>query len=359
MSRRIAPPLNDQSVDAYGVQTLTSLPVAGEPTAYVPLTLAAASPVWFHPLANGEYLWINSRQWTNATVVSPGVYKKYQETVGGMWTILNTAKRSVAPVSSWPVVMPLDSASDTCRIVGCASRAPVYLYALSACTDGSSTYGLLQHYIVSSQGTIDPISEEILNFGDNIAFTAGVTLRGSAVLVYGTDSQNQVYIARKSWAKVGVNNPYNFIYRGSSSFAEVLGTPENWEFYTGDGWSQNYGDIGPLNTKGGEPLTTVGPMSFARYRNKQIMTTVSFSGEIYSANFWSSTQGRPFQLEQTVEIGTESQYVGSGVQLMPEVAPNPVMAAQCKNTIPYCFTTKVGSIGAESLSVQWGLYVLD
>jgi hypothetical protein len=348
------------SLDTAGVSISTATPTGSNVragTIYNPSLLAAASPIWFHPMFDGRYLMINSRTWTAATPAGGiGYYSAYTESLLPSWVIVDGPSGATAQVPNFPVI-PFKSSPSAATVTAAASRPPGYLFLLHTATISSQSQAILQHMNIATNGAVTIAQEEILPTAtidsSTILFDRGIQFADPYMIVYGTDSDGTVYTIRKPWAKIGVNSQLN---PSPQNHGGVGATEVAWSYYTGTGYSPDSTQLVPLTTVLGTSLTTKGLMSIATVRNQLIMTTVGVSGTTYSAQAWYSKSGRPITaLGSSIALGSSSSgtYLGGGLQLQPQLSAATVPSGAL-TAIPYVISEKLTTGGNHSLSNTWG-----
>ena len=346
MATTAPPQLDPTSVDTAGLSVATAArsinPRTG--TIYDTVTLAAAAPIWFHPLATGMHLMINSQIWTAATPVggTPGAYSAYTPVTTPTWVIVNGLTGSRSAVPGQPLTVPMRTSVSSATLTAACSRPPEYLFLLNSVVISGQPQAVLQHIYISPTGSVALQGEEVLPTvpgvggpSDLVVFSQGLQYATPNLNVYGTDSAGRVYRITKSWGLVGT---------------------KTWSYYTGSGLSAD-----PLNLRPIPGLHTSGPMSFASTRNISLLTTVASSSGAYSAQPYTSTAGRPWvPLGAPIPLGS-TDYLGGGLQLQPQLAPNTSLATMTPSVtagIPYVVTTTSVVDGNSTLRNTWDLLTL-
>jgi hypothetical protein len=377
------------SFDTLGVSVATSPRSSAVPrqgSVYDLITMAAASPIWFHPIADGRLLMINSQIWDAATPVGgSGAYSAYTVDTVPSWFLLDgpTGKRTAVPGGS--VHIPMTTAATGVTVIAAASRPPNLLFLLSSGTINSATNAILQRFHVNPNTSVAIANEEVLpllyidslggvdtpagliakqlaaheasttvpTIVSSIVFNAGMQYDSPNLVLYGTDSSNNVYKIRKPWGRVGHNTQTSvtFVKRTAN---DTIGSALGWQYYNGTGYSSDPTTLASM------PITTHGPMSFGLYRNQVMMTTVSLSGTTYTGQFWISKSGQPFvQQATTVALGSsaDGSYLGGGIQLMPQLSPNPTASVMlgALSGIPYVISKRTGSASDYVLDTVWNI----
>ena len=329
MGTTILPQIDPTALDTTGLSVATSYVEDNSRSGaiYDPVNLAAAAPIWFHPLPSGSHIMVMARRWHAATPGGGmGTYSDYTEDLTPSWVIVDGPQGSTRQPSGG-VAIPRNTVLTSPTLVGAASRAPDYLYLLYATEDTavvqrirfSGTAGVA----ISAEETLPTLAVE--GEEDPVVFSKGLHMSTPHLMVYGTDSTGAVYQARKPWALLGSTRPSPS--PGTHNAAPV------WEYFTGSGFSSDPAQAVPL------PLTTVGPMGFGAVRSTSVITTISENEGTYTGHFWASTKGRPLRkLPTTVALGTDAQYLGHGLLPQPELAPHPGNTGS-PQALVYLYTT--------------------
>jgi hypothetical protein len=345
-----APQVSPAALDIAGVSVLTKTPSA----LYDPSTLAAAAPVWVHPLIDGRYLMASQRRWYAATAdgTTPGAYTAYTEDTTPSWVIFDTRGTRVQVPSTTghtQPVIPMNTAVDSATLIGGASRPPEFLYLLHAVSIAGVLGGLLQHFTAMPNGAITLSGEELLPVVGSVVFDRGVQYQTPYLLVYGSDASGNVYRIRKPWARIGSNVQ---LLSSPQIHPGVVGTQAGWEYHTGNGYSSDPSELAPV---GG--LTTVRAMSFAAYQKQVLATTVSVASGVYTGQCWVSNAGATFaKLGPAVALGNDADgsYLGGGIHLMPLLNANPTLVTG-RAAFPYVVWTKSTAGSSSTLLNTWAL----
>lgn len=365
------------AIDADGVSVVTTPRSPTDPrpgNVYDLVNLAAAVPVYFFPttspsLGGTNYLMLNSQRWTAATSTTsdPGAYTAYTSTSVPSWVLVNAATGHTTVINSGYEI-PMNTANDSRTLTAATSRGNDFLWPLYSVAQGDDTVAVVQHWHNNTAiNTINLRGEETIprgtNGADTVVFSAGLHWSASTtpyMHFYGLGSStNHVYMARKTWARVG-----------------YVGTPTSpldtqWEYFTGTGWVHDPTQVQPINTALG-PMVSVGPLSFAHYfmtrtapgmsrgnTGHTFVATVQASGSARSAQVHSSLGGRPWQpVGSPIALGASgSTYLGGNIQFQSAVGANPALidATTSASAVPYCYSVKVSSGGADSIDVNWAL----
>lgn len=327
------------SPDAEGISVITSTRRADDPRRgmiYDPATLAALAPVHLHPIGPGRYVMVFSRRWYDATVSEsdPGTYIDHSEDTGPGWAFV-TASGTQQPVArSYAVPGP------TGRTLRAAtSRSNTYLYLLSSYGDGAR----IEHfrYHPERDAVLALASEQLpaIEADDqSIIFDRGLYVDGTDLVVLGAGSDDhRLYVARKSWGRIGVNT--------TVTHGEATQNPA-WRYRSVDGFSTDVTELAPL------PMTSHGPVSVARYRDRLFMATVETDGEHRRARVWRRGPVSWHPLPTTVALGSvaDDSYLGGTMQFQQQIRPAATTLA-----VPYI--TAVRNEGR--IEVSWGNWTVN
>jgi hypothetical protein len=349
------------SLDTAGISISTATRTAENVragTIYNPITLAAAQPLWFHPMSDGRYLMVNSRTWTAATPAGGiGYYSGYTESVAPSWVIVDGPSGAVSQVPNYPLI-PFKNLVTSATVMAAASRPPGYLFLLHQALLNGNVQAILQIVSVATNGAVTLVGEEVLptvqiDSDTSVLFDAGLQFTDPYLMVYGRDTDNTVYTIRKPWSKVGTTRQTN---PSPQSHAGVGATEVEWSYYTGTGYSPDSTQLAPVTTVLATSLTTTGPMSFALVGTQWISSTVSVSGSTVTAHLWSSRAGRPLTaLGSPVPLGSTSSgtYLGGGLQLQPQLSVATVPSG-AKTALLYVISTKLTASDNHALVDTWG-----
>jgi hypothetical protein len=360
--------IDSSTVDAAGVSVVTATPSSTnvrQGVIYDSSVMAAAAPIWFHPLSiPGQFLMINARRWSAATPGGgPGVYSAYTEDLTPTWRLLDVAGGHATNPVGQPMAIPLNTVATNVAVVAAASRPPNILFLLYSATVNGTAAAILQRLHVNTTGSVTIANEEVLPGVEGVVFNRGLQYDTPNLVVYGTDANHKVYRITKLWAHVGINS-VRTVVPNKYTTPSAVGAPTGWQYYTGTGYSSDPTELAPVTVYGGYPLTTYGPMSFAQYRNQVLMTTVALNGTTYTGQRWAIRSGLPaVALGSPIALGSsaDGSYLGGGVQLMSQLAPNPVATGMTDSGvvsgIPYLTTQRTSPAGGHSLNVVWNLWL--
>ena len=340
--------------DATGLSVATGVG-ANIGAAYDLSVMAAAAPIWFHPLRDGRHLMLNARRWYGVPPSGVNVgnyYSTYTEDTTPSWRIVNGPTGVSSPIPGQSPNIPTGFSVDSPQLIGAVSRPPNNLYILTSANVSGSSHALVQNIYVSNIDSVTIAGEELAptvsKRGSTIVFDKGIQDQAPYVVVHGTDSTGAVYCARKLWSQIGTtkSDPAMGIQRGA---------PPVWEFYNGQGFSA---DSSELATTG---LVSFGPLSFAGLQGGTVLvSTVAQDGETYTAQIQQSISGRPYQVRgQGIALGSSSDgsYLGGGLQLMPQLRPAGTLSGSAA-AIPYVINTKQTSSGTSRLFPAWDLWLV-
>lgn len=356
--------LDPTALDMMGMSVATSPPsvtIARSGTFYDPVTWAAAAPVWFHPVAD-QALMIATQRWFDATAAggTPGAYSAVTIDTVPSWALVtaNSGYRNAVPGQT--VNLPMNTVATSVSVVGAVSRPPNLLFVLNTATVAGVPTAVLQRFHLGTNGSVTIASEDVLPAVGGVVFNAGIQYATPNLVIYGTDAAHQVYKVTKPWGQVGFNKTSQVFVQPRTA-NDAIGSPQGWQYYTGTGFSLDPTELAPITAADGTVLTSRGPMSFGDSRNQTFMTTVTLSGSTYSGQIWRSRSGQPFApLGAPAALGSSSDgsYLGGGIYLQPQLAPNPAAAAMTADGvisgIPYLTWTRTSPAGGgHVLDVQW------
>lgn len=339
------------AIDTAGISAATAPPSSSDPrlgTAYN-TTLAAATPIWFHPMKDGSQLMVNSRSWSAATQAgaTPGIYSSYTETTLPTWALIKGGA-SVPVPGAITFKTPGVSAP---RVTGACSRAPGLLWLLHTATQGGDRVALMQHWDVNPNGSLGLTGEELLPATATVTFDKGIEYATPFLNVYGTDSAGTLYRIRKGWGRVGFNQ--------TNPTARLTARGQVWEYYTGIGWSQDPADLAPIQAG----LTSMGPVSFGYYRNQIVAATVTKTGTVYGSQFWVQKSGMSWTpVGSSIPLGDSSDgsYLGGGVQLLSQLGAVPAtLGAGVSAGVVYVSAQKTSASGHDALVNSWAIYPIS
>lgn len=340
------------SKDTAGITVVTSQPSptdarAGQ--AWSPDLVAAAQPVWFHPLKDGRYIMAMSRYWTAGTPDGgAGMYSAFTEVTTPSWVIVNGATGATEQVAG-SLSIPMNTSVSSATLTAGASRPTDYLWLLHSVQISSARQAVMQYWDISLGSAVTLAGEEVLPTTPTVVFDKGIQYATPFIYVYGTDSAGKLYRIRKAWGRIGFNKlPPTGIatpYQGAS-----------WEYYTGTGYSLDPTELAPVQTD----LTSAGPVSFGYYRTQVVMSTVKATGATRAAAFWTSNAGRTWiATGTTAALGStsDSSYLGGCAQMQNQLNATPTELASSTNAaVPYVTTVKGTSGGSAALVNNWAMY---
>jgi hypothetical protein len=351
-------------------------------------TLAGSVPVHFHPLTPNEYLLVFSRRWHSATPASdnPGRYTTHTEVIEPGWVRVSvpTGQRTVVNNT---YTIPMLTRYDSTQLIDAVSRANEYLYLLTSATSGSVTTGVVSHWFYNtSSGSITEIAEEALPVGRvqpttmterawaamtsaerdtngaAVTFDRGLWFAPPYLVVFGADADNQLFLARKPWGRIG----YNQVQSPSSAMMAMTGsTTEDprWTYWTGEGWSLDVHLAQPITDKTGAVITSQGPVSIATFRDRTLLATVAAQNTNRVAKIYTQRSSQPWEAESaTVPLGVAgSTYLDTlrwQQQVQPSLSSTAMNNPATEVAIPYVVSTlETGSSSA--LMNTWALWSLN
>lgn len=219
--------------------------------AYNTATLAAAQPVWFHPLQDGAYLTLFSRRLTGATV-SPvsadGVllYTDYAVSTAPGWAAIDAHTGGTHGIADIPSEQP-----GIRTLISAFSRGD-YLFTLSEykkSADDDDTFGLLQNFRVVGRDGISLLGEEMVP----LDLRLGIYADRRHLWLFGDVGAGKLGMARKSWARIGTSADAN--------------PTMNWQFWGKGDWTSDPTLVGSFTDARGVDIPAQGPCSMARYRD--------------------------------------------------------------------------------------------
>lgn len=245
-------------------------------------TLAAAVPLWFHPMNNGDYLALFARRLVSAVPASPLspwplLYATADLDTVPCWAIVSPATGAVRDISDVP------SRQRGVREMTAAVSRGEYLFVLNRYDppiDGDPDTALLQHFRVSADQGITLMTEEMVP-GD---LSLGLYADKSHLVVFGDDGTGLLTAARKNWGRIGVNTDINPSW--------------TWQVHAKTGWV-TIGSAEPVPLGGDLPAH--GPCSLARYRDTYYLMA-------------STQTDYPNTYTQTTAVGTDPH----GVAVSPD-----------------------------------------
>lgn len=373
MATTSVPVVASTTLDIAGISVVTAAPDADDPrngAIYNPASLAAAQPIWFHPLKDGRHLMVMARSWSAATPSGgiPGVYSAFDESTAPSWVAISGSSGSVDQVPGGAAIT-VSTPVDSVTITAAASRPPENLWLLYSAQINSEPAAILQRWFVADDGSVVCKAEEVLPASPTVTFDKGIQYASPYLLIYGTDEDGVLYRLRKGWGNIGFNK-VSPIQHGAQ-----LG--QVWEYYTGSGYSQDATELGPIQ----DDLGSVGPVSFGYVGNLTVMSVVearlidtgltmySTHADTIAANsmvdrvgrIWTSTNGRPWMLSPfaPTELGAtdDDTYQGGGLALQSQLGADPTALGGTNNAgIVYVSTQKVIAGSDSSLVNSWGVY---
>jgi len=343
-------------VDLTGISTATatrSLQAPVQGMIYDPAELAAVVPVHFHPLTPQRYLMLFSRHWTDATVSEshPGAYTDYTEVLDPGWVTISSGWVREIPWSSY-LIPGADAKSEGQGrfLTAACSRTSDYLYVLTADDNGNA---LVQHFHYNpyrdmmtqvAREYLEPITVE----GTQVHFTEGIYLSGRFVVVIGSGTDGQVWLARKPWGRVGVTSVSD-----PGGTGEHIDTPV-WQYAGRDGWSADPAEARQI------PLSTVGPVSTAVLGGRRLVATVAADGDDRVAvirrvdDLGPGCRIGPVLKEVALGSTDDGTYLGHTAALQQHL-----QASAGGLVVPYVTARLVAEGGASRIQVDWDVQGFD
>lgn len=381
---------SDEALDSAGLSVTVAPRQADDGrygTVYDTQSLAGAVPVYFHPLNAAEYLMVFTRRWHTATpaTANPGGYTAFtQDTTPGWVKVGVPSGQRIAMGDS--LAIPLRTSADSAVLCDAISRSSIYLYLLLATTTGTTTTGLVSHWAYNSTtGSVGPVAEEAvpniaarpdtmterswsaltdterLSQGQPVRFTAGLQILGQHLLVFGTDSDHRLFVARKPWGRIGTNLTAVLNQSYEINRRDVADDPR-WVYWTGQGWSVEWELSNPLTDKFGVTLTSQGPVSVTAFRDRTWLATVVAEGDTRLARIYTQRNSQGWVAEPTtISLGSvaDGSYL-DGLRWQTQVAPALASAAMTDSrneaALLYVVSGKQTSGGVFTLRNTWGLW---
>jgi len=221
------------SADEMGMSVITASRRQNAPRSgivYNPKTLAAAEPVWFHPMPDGNYLALFSRRLTDATL-SPNVIKNlllytgYTESTSPCWAVVGPRSGEIHQVD------PIPSEQHGIRTLVAAASRGNYLFTLSKYKksfEDTHTYSLLQNFRVTGRRAITLLGEELVP-GD---LSLGLYCDNLYLWVFGDDGYGNLALARKNWGRIGTDADANPVM--------------NWQYWGMSRWNTDLSLMSPM-----------------------------------------------------------------------------------------------------------------
>lgn len=316
----------DTSYDMSGVSVVTATRTAAAQrrgSIYDPATLAAAIPVWFHPLRDGRFLGLFAERWHTASIGTggPQSYSSYVETTAPSWMVFDPKTGSYSGVQEIP--SRLEGTRD---LSGAASRFD-YLFTVGTIDDEA----LLQHHLISASGEVLLHNEEILPERNGVTFSYGCWVGDRYLTVVGTDDASRIYLARKRWSRIGDTTDPNW---------------STWEYKGERGWTPDPALMMAQVDRGGQALVTSGPVSYAKLKNREFISVMTATdAKIYSS--------RDVEKDWFLEYQRPADYF----YLQPQLYYNPTMIPPGKRVgVPYVVTDFIEIAGAQQLLVSWDMF---
>lgn len=377
MATTTVPVVATDAVDTAGLSIATAVPSGSDPrlgTVYNPTSLAAAQPVWFHPLKDGRHLMVMSRRWTAATPAggTPGLYSSFTEATDPAWVIVRGSSGGT-DVPAGGQLISLKTTVDSAQVVAGASRPPEMLWLLYSAQINSEPAAILQRWAIADSGEITLGGEEVLPSTEAVVFDKGIQYATPYLLIYGTDEHGALYRIRKGWSRTGVNKV---------STAQALQGPQPgqvWEYYTGSGYSQDPTELGVMQ----EGVGSAGPVSFGYFNSLVVMSTVvakstdvdlamtSTDADTIAAldlterwgTIWTSNNNRPWVQDASVMVDLgdtdAGTYLDAGLALQSQLGANPALLGTNNAGVVYV-SSQNHIVGSDrSLANSWGVYPIS
>ena len=251
-----------------------------------------------------------SHRWYDATPdpATLGRYTAHTEDPSPCWVRIHSSGVPVPIGGSYTIP---GTAGTT--LVGACTRM-TYLYVLSTTVGGAALITHLrwnpgrEMLVPAAQETLAPVT-----VGDQeIAFTRGIYIDGAYVVLLGSGAEGEIYLARKSWGKIGAWKPSDPTSWDLSAQIDAI----DWGYRTDTGWSPDPAPAPPLR------VSTAGPVSVSRTGRILYYAVVEAEGAQRTGRIWSSTDTSPVWLDTgiTADLGTAgSSYLGGTLQLQSQL----------------------------------------
>jgi hypothetical protein len=391
MSRLSPSQVTASSIDQTGL-SVTVAPRRANDDRYGALydlaTLAGSVPVHFHPLTSNEYLLVFSRRWHSATPASdnPGRYTTYSQVIEPGWVKVSvpTGQRTMINNS---YAIPMLTQYDSTRLIDAVSRANEYLYLLTSATLGAVTTGVISHWFHNTNsGSITEIAEEALPVGRvrptgmterawaamnsaerdtngaAVTFDRGLWFSTPHLMVFGATADNQLFLARKPWGRIGYNQVQ---YPSSAMMAMTGSTTEDprWTYWTGEGWSLDVHLAQPITDKTGGAITSQGPVSLVTFRDRALLATVAAQGTNRVARIYTQRGSQPWEAESTtvplgVAGGSHLDTLRWQQQVQPSLSSTEMNDPATEVAIPYVVST-LETGNSSALANTWALWSIN
>lgn len=321
-------PSTSPDITRLGLVTATPQAITDEDVRgaiYDPATLAAGRLVHVQPTGSeSRFLVVYSDIWNEATP---------NQTVPGTFS----AKTALAlPMAYWvhsesgdrvPAIDRGGAAGQlypraTLKLVGGSDNARMmYLLALSGTNPAMLAYRV-------TAGALDYVSSSWIQS-----------------VQIGTDAANPVV-----WNK-GIHTSGRYVYHVGSQpngalhmRRAMIGNHRPWAWFRGDkGWMAQPSEMSPMRTIEGAVMTSVGPVSIARYHGEWYLSTTALVNTEYIVSFWRAAN--PFtgwhKLPKTVTLGTLAN-AATTTAYFQSLHPNPEHPSMVGQTagIPFCYNVE-------------------
>jgi hypothetical protein len=350
----------DTAVELTGISIVSATKTNDAPrlgTIYNPTTLAAGIPVWFHARQDGRYIGLFSERWTAATIgtAGPQTYSAHTESTVPSWVSFDPVTGSAGAVTDIPTLK-----TGTQELVAAVSRVD-YLFTVGTLDD----VAFIQHHRVASDGGLVLSGEETLDDVEGVVFSYGCYIDGDYLVVLGVDTDHKVHRARKHWSRIGTQDDAH----------------RQWQFWGARGWytASHRADVqglldtavgpdpdnpvdpagitrytallaaaslAPLTDTSGAALTSVGPISYAKFKDREWISVMSSD----SAQFYSS------RIADTAWRAEGAPVACDYLHLQPQLNANSAMLPEGHlAAMPYLSVDIDLTTDANALHVSWGL----
>lgn len=331
------PQVLDSSVDAAGLSIVSAQMTADDPrrgSMYNTVVMAAAVPIWFHPLQDGNFIALLRSRWINATVgAGPQSFTAHTEVVTPSWATVNPPTGHTTTLGSIPTLLPGGG-----RVINGAASRIDFLYTVGS-LDGLA---LVQLHQVNPQGRIVLASEELLPVSNGVTFDKGCYIDGNYLTLFGTDGAGMLYQARRPWPRIGQPNTTGV---------------DSWTYRGPKGWTAKTSEMESIG------LHSFGPVSVAQFKDRLLLSTVAgdHTTRVFTCRVvdpWRSWK----LLGNGPDLGGDggAAYLGGGMYFQSQLDRNLAQTLPPGATagIPYLSSTKVTAGADESINTVWGLWPL-
>lgn len=219
-------------------------------------SLAAAAPVWFHPMPGGDsFLTLFAERITDATLSEKAtprgvmLYSDGSFATDPTWATISTATGSMDNLAAIPSEQP------GIRTLTSAFSRGEYLFVLNKyqTSADAKVQALLQVFRIAQDKGITMLGEEIVPLG----FQLGLYVDKRYLWIFGANG-GYLCMIRKNWAKIGINPDAS--------------TGTGWQYWGKKRWNDEADYLDALMTTDGA-IKAYGPCSMAHYRDTYYLLT--------------------------------------------------------------------------------------